>query len=122
MMMGYGGMIWGSLLAVLILLGFAYIVWVSAAKEKGGVKAAGQVIAILIALIALIILAYGTIFSGVMGRGWCDGGYGRGYRMGPGMMRHERIKEYMKTPEGRKWMEKYLEEDKEDTETTEGGE
>jgi hypothetical protein len=112
MMMGYGGMIWGSLLAVLILLGFAYIVWVLAAKEGGGIRAVGQIIAILIGLLALIILVYGTIFSGFMGRGWRHGGYGRGYWMGPGMMRNEMMDEYMNTPDGREWMDRYLEKNK----------
>lgn len=81
-----GGMVWGSVLAVLLLLGFAYIIWVQASKESGTTKSIGQVIAIIIAVIAVLILLYGTVYGGMMGRGaWCDG-YGKG-RMGPGMMR-----------------------------------
>jgi len=101
-----GGMIWGSLLAVLMLLGFAYIIWVLAAKEKGNVKTVGQIIAIIIAVLAAVILLYGTIYGGMMGRGaWC--GYGRGYKMfGPRMMR-----KMMDMPEGerREYMEKRME-------------
>jgi len=80
--MGYG-MVFGSLLGVLLLLGFAYIVWVFASKESGTAKTAGQVIAAVIAILAAIILLYGTLYGGVMGsRGtWCERG-GRGYKGG----------------------------------------
>jgi hypothetical protein len=104
-----GGMVWGSVLAVLLLLGFAYIIWVQASKEEGATKSAGQVIAIIIAAIAIAILLYGTIYGGVMGRGgWC-GGYQRykgakGYKHGmmrymekmPEGERHEMMEEMMK--------------------------
>jgi hypothetical protein len=89
-----GGMVWGSVLAVLLLLGFAYIIWVQASKEKGSTKSAGQLIAIIIAVLAVIILLYGTVYGGMMGKGaWCGGykNYGPGMMregggMGPGMM------------------------------------
>ncbi len=84
--MMYGGMVWGSLLGIIILLGFAYIVWVTANKEKGNIKTFGQVVAIAIVVFAVLILLYGTFFSGMMGRGWCGGDGMRFYR-GPGMMR-----------------------------------
>jgi len=86
MMMG-GGMIWTSLLAVVLLLGFAYIIWILATKETGAVKNTGQVIAIIIAVLALIILLYGSIYGGMMGKGLCGG---RGYKKtGSGMMMHK---------------------------------
>jgi hypothetical protein len=78
MMSGMGtGMIWGSLLAVVLLLGFAYLIWVQAIKESGGVKGVGQVIAIVIAVLAVIILLYGSVYGGMMGK--CGG---KGGRMG----------------------------------------
>lgn len=86
MMMG-GGMIWGSLLAVVLLLGFAYIVWVSSEKETGAVKTTGQIIAVVIAVLALIILLYGSIYGGMMGRGNYGG---RSHKMmRPGMMMYK---------------------------------
>jgi len=95
-----GGMFWGSLFIVVLLLGFAFIIWVLADKEKGGIKTFGQVIAAIIAATAVIILLYGTIYGGMLGRGM-HGSYGRGYMMGPGMMRQ--------IPEGEmhEYMEKY---------------
>jgi len=114
MMAGMGaGMIWGSLLVVLLLLGFAYIVWVSASKESGGTKTIGQVIAIIIAILAVIILLYGSVYGGMMGKGFCGGvgmmgrsGMIKGGRMGPEKMmrqmemmpeseRHEMMEEMM---------------------------
>ena len=53
-----GGMIYGSLILSLLLLGFAYIVYVLANKESGGIKTTGQVIAIIIAVIALLVFLY----------------------------------------------------------------
>ncbi|MFH1347514.1 MAG: hypothetical protein ABIH22_02380 [Candidatus Margulisiibacteriota bacterium] len=97
--MMYGGMIFGSLLMVASLLGFAFIIWVLAVKEKGNVKMVGQVIAIVIAVMAAIILLYGTIYGGMMGRGaWCDKGADYYKDMGPGSDMHERME---------KWMDKY---------------
>jgi len=84
MMMG-GGMIYGSILLAAILAGFAYIVWVNAAKESGGVKSTGQVIAIILAVLAMIVLLYSGVYGGMMGQGICGGGA----KMGPGMMMRE---------------------------------
>ncbi|MFH1683924.1 MAG: hypothetical protein ABIA67_03475 [Candidatus Margulisiibacteriota bacterium] len=102
-----GGMIWGSLLAIVLLLGFAYIIWVLAAREKGGVKIVGQVIAIMIVVLAAVILLYGTIYGGMVGRG--SHGYNKKYdKTGPGMMRQmdgmseKEQHEFMK-----KWVDKY---------------
>ena len=75
-----GGMVWASVLSVLLLLGFAYIVWVLSSKETGTTKSVGQLIAALIALIALVLLLYGTVYGGVMGKGALCDNYKRGYR------------------------------------------
>lgn len=101
-----GGMLWGSLLLVILLLGFAYIVWVLASKESGAAKTVGQVIAIIIAVLAVLILLYGGIYGGMMGRGWCGRGY---YRMGPGMMRQWDDKDQYENMQ--KFMDKYMKEE-----------
>ncbi|MFC1540801.1 hypothetical protein ACFL4J_02050 [Candidatus Margulisiibacteriota bacterium] len=82
-----GGMIWASLVSVVLMLGAAYVIWVLAVKEAGNLKTAGQVIAGIIAVIAAVTLLYGTIYGGMMGRG-CWSGSGRGYKkmMSPKMM------------------------------------
>ena len=92
-------MVFGSLLGVVLLLVFAYLVWVFAAKEKGNIKTVGQVIAIVIAVLAAVILLYGTIYGGMMNRGaWC-GKSGKYYKnIGPGSEMHEKME---------KWMDKY---------------
>ena len=100
-----GGMLWGLLLMVILLLGFAYIVWVLAAKESGAVKTVGQIIAIIIADLAVLILLYGGIYGGMMGKGWYGKGY---YRMQPGMMRQWDDKDQHENM--RKFMEKYMKE------------
>lgn len=124
MMMGgmAGGMFWGAILVVLLLLGFAYIIWVLASKESGGVKITGQVIAVIIAVLAILILLYGGVYGGMMGRGFCGGAgrmgrWGGGMGMGPGMThymqmmpeeeRHEMMEQMMKYPEVQEWMKKY---------------
>ncbi|MEE8638150.1 MAG: hypothetical protein V3T21_03795 [Candidatus Margulisiibacteriota bacterium] len=112
-----GGICLGSLLIASVFLGFAYIIWVMAAKETGGIKTVGQVIAILIAVLAGLILFYCTIYGGMMGQG-C---FGRGRGMwGPGMMRHMELlpqreqyrymEKMMKSPQIRRWMEEYKKE------------
>lgn len=91
-----GGMAWASALSVLLLLGFAYIIWILAGKETGTNKSIGQVVAALIALVAFVILFYGTIYAGVMGRGaWCDNYQsGRGWKNFNKSM-HEKMEKYM---------------------------
>ena len=64
-----GGVIVAPFLVVLLLSGFAYLIWTVSAKETGNVKLVGQVIAILIAVFALVILLYGGIYCGMMGGG-----------------------------------------------------
>lgn len=70
------GMLWALLLTIFLLLGFAYIVWVLASKETGGVKTAGQVIAIAIAVLTLIILLSALVYGPGMGRMGMMGGAG----------------------------------------------
>ncbi len=121
-----GGMFFGSILFVLILLGFAYIIYVYANKESGWLKTTGQVIAIILAVIALLVLLYGGIYGGMMGRGgmgmmgMCNG-YGTGRGMMGGMMygkgmtydegkTQEFMEKVMEKPGMMEWMEKYMEE------------
>jgi hypothetical protein len=119
-----GGMFFVSLLFVLLLLGFAYIIYVYANKESGWLKTTGQVIAIILAVIALLVLLYGGIYGGMMGRGGmgmmgpCWGGKGMmggmmGGKMG-GMMhdgkdRNEFMERMMEKEGMMEWMEEYME-------------
>ena len=64
------GMFWASLLILFIVLGFALIVWSVAGKENGAVKTGGQIIAIVIAVLVLILFLYGSISGGKM-KGMC---------------------------------------------------
>ena len=79
-----GGMVEGLLLAVSLLLGFAYILWVIASKESGNVKLIGQVISAVIAVLAVVILL-GGVYGSLTGKaGMC--GAMKGGHMGSGMM------------------------------------
>jgi len=92
------------LLGTFLLLGFAYLVWVFADKESGGLKLTGQIIAVVIAILA-VILFLGGLYLGVTGRGM----YGGPRMMGigqPGM--HRSVEKMMQDPQMRKWMEEYL--------------
>jgi len=107
-----GGMVWGTLLAVVLLLGFAYIVWVLSAKEKGNIKIVGQVIAIIVTVLALWILLYGGVYGGMMGKGM-HGRSGRGYKMmDKGEKSYKFMEKMMQEPGMHEWMEKYVEENK----------
>jgi len=119
MMMGgmMGGMFWGLLLVTLFFLGFAYIIWVMAEKEKNGLKTIGQAISIAMAILAALILLYGAVYGGMFGRG-C---FGRGLGVwGPASMRHmillpeserhEYMEQMMKSPQIRQWVEEYFKE------------
>ena len=64
-MMG-GGFIWASLVSVVMVFGFAYVVYVLANKEAGMVKTIGQVIAAIVALAAVVMLFYGVIYGGMI--------------------------------------------------------
>ena len=56
----------GSLVPVLVVLGFAYLVFVFANKEKKGVKTTGLVIAWAIAVLSIVLYVYGAIYAGNM--------------------------------------------------------
>jgi hypothetical protein len=73
-MMGGMGFIW--LLVVVLVLGFAYLIYVSSSKETGNVKQAGQVLAWVIVILVVLLVLFGLIWGGVGGRGM----------MGRGMM------------------------------------
>ena len=76
------GMWLGSILGLILLLGFAYIIWVLAGKEKGNIKLIGQIVALVIVVIAVVLLLSSLFWGG----GLCGGrGYGM---MGGGMMGH----------------------------------
>lgn len=87
MMLGLtGALIWASLISAVLLIGFAYIIWVLANKESGWLKTAGQLLALLIILLAAYVLLYTGVYQGAMGKGPCGGGMGAGM-MGQGMMK-----------------------------------
>ena len=105
-------MFWVSLLATLLLLGFAYIVWTLASKETANTKLTGQIISGAIAILAIIFFLYGGIYGGLMGRGMHGYGMmGPGMMMGSGMMGkgmdYGDMQKWMKSPEMQKWMEEY---------------
>ena len=87
------GMLWALLLTIFLLLGFAYILWVLASKETGGAKTTGQVIAIAIAVLTLVILISAGVYGPRMGRMGMMGGAGicgPGSQMkGSGMMERQ---------------------------------
>ena len=58
-----GLIIWWSLLSISLLLGFAYIIWILASKEAGSTKLVGQIIAVVIAVMVLILFTYGGIYG-----------------------------------------------------------
>lgn len=60
-------MIYGVITSVFFILAFAYIVLALANKESGNMKLAGQVIAVLVALVAVVILFYGATGRGHYG-------------------------------------------------------
>jgi hypothetical protein len=72
-------MIYGLLVSILFMLAVAYVVIVLANKEEGNMKLAGQLIASLIVIVALVVLVYGA-----SGKGCPMGGKMGG--MGGGMM------------------------------------
>ena len=69
MMMGMGSMwmfLLYSLLMLFIVLGFGYIIWIMAAKENGNSKLAGQIISIVIIVLAVVLCLYGAVIGGRM--------------------------------------------------------
>ncbi len=59
-------LICSALLKLLSALGLAYIIWVLAAKEEGGMKTTGAVISVVIIVLALISVLYGARSFGRM--------------------------------------------------------
>lgn len=95
-------MIYGSavflvhLLAIFLILGFAYIVWILANKEIGWVKLTGQVFACGIAVIVLLAVLYASFYGcGLYGRYGKGAGMMMGGQQGQKMM----MQEMMKNPE-----------------------
>jgi hypothetical protein len=72
-------MIYGSIISAIFILGFAYIIMTLANKESGNSKLAGQIIAALVAIVALVVLVLGAT-------GWGHHGMMRGGMMGGCMM------------------------------------
>lgn len=69
MMMGTGSMwmmVLSSLLTLFVVLGFGYIVWIMAAKESGNSKLAGQIISVVIIVLAVVLCLYGMVKGGRM--------------------------------------------------------
>ncbi len=62
-------MFFGGVIVFAALVGLAYLIWVEAKRETGGLKGFGQVIAIALAFIALVLFLYGGIYGGLMSKG-----------------------------------------------------
>jgi len=73
-------MIYGSIISAIFILGFAYIIMTLANKESGNSKLAGQIIAALVAIVALVVLVLGA--TGYGHRGMMRGGMMGGCMMG----------------------------------------
>jgi hypothetical protein len=86
MMEMFSGMFLVPLLVVVLLLGFAYLVWVFSNKETGGVRIIGQVVAIVLVVFAVLLLFFGGVMGGMMGPGMMGPGMMRSGMMGGGMM------------------------------------
>ena len=59
-------MILSSLLMCFIVLGFGYIIWLKAAKQTGSTKLVGQIISIVIIVLAVVLCLYGGMKAGKM--------------------------------------------------------
>lgn len=69
-----GCMFGGFILGIFLLLGFTYVVWILAGKESGAVKLIGQIIAVVVALLALALILHGGIYGGKMKMKMMHGG------------------------------------------------
>ena len=106
-------MIYGSIISAIFIIGFAFIILSLANKESGNMKLAGQIIAALVALVAIAILFYGATGRGHYGMmGGCMMGE-KGMMGGKGQMMMERMKkdpsmmqEMCKNKEMREMMQK----------------
>jgi hypothetical protein len=98
-------MIYGMITSVIFILAFAYIVLTLANKESGNMKLAGQIIAVLIALVALMVLVFGAT-----GRGQCGMMGERGMKCEMMMEKMEKnpsmMKDMMKKMESKEMMKK----------------
>lgn len=106
-------MIYGVITSVLFVVAFAYIVLALANKESGNMKLAGQVIAVLVALVAVVILYYGATgrgHYGVMGGRGMTGEKGMKCEMMIDMMKKNpsMMDEMMKDKDMRQMMQKKM--------------
>jgi len=88
-------MFWSALVLTVLLLGGAYVIWVLAQKESGKIKTTGNVLAILITVIAAVVLIYSGI-GGATGRGrmlMAKGHMGMSYSKG--MMSQKMMNKYI---------------------------
>lgn len=106
MMSGLGLFHLWSLLLILLVLGFSYLIWIRALKETGLIKTTGQVIACGLAILAMIIFLYGAIQCGQVKRGMKSGLMGSG-AVCPKMGGQVKIDE-MKMGKGMKLMHKMM--------------
>jgi hypothetical protein len=74
-------MIYATISMVILLLGFHYVIMMLANKESGNVKLIGQVLGVLVLIIALVVLLYA-----VTGREGCPMMGGKEMSCGCGMM------------------------------------
>lgn len=108
-----GGMIWLGLLWLAAILGFAYIIWVLAIKENGALKLTGQIIAAVIAVLAIVILVTAAVYCGRLGGlGQC-GMMGNGTMMMDGgkmkmEMMHKMMKDGKMSNDMKQMMEKMM--------------
>ena len=119
MMTGGFGFFWIMLFLNLLFVGFAYMIWVTAEKEKGAMKTVGRVIAAAIAALALMFFLYGGLYGGLMGRGVYRGMCREPGMWGPKSMRHmmllpkrERyryLQKMKRSPQLRQWINEYME-------------
>lgn len=106
---GFGWlMLMYTLLAIVLILGFSYIIWILAMKETGYIKTTGLVIACAIAVLTVILFLSGLIYGGRM-----TGRYGVGGVTGPGMMQGKEWRNYMyeqmmRDPEAKKWLKERI--------------
>jgi preprotein translocase subunit SecG len=103
-------MIYGSIISAIFVIGFAYIILVLANKESGNMKLAGQIVAALVAIVAVVVLLYGATGRGhygmMGGKGMMMGGKGMMMEMmkkDPSMMQ-----DMCKNKEMREMMQKGL--------------
>ena len=89
-------MVLSSLLMCFIVLGFGYIILTIAAKESGNIKLAGQIISIVIIVLAVLLCVYGGMKGGKM--------RGQNMMMKQEMMKQDMMKQGMDKHEMKKMM------------------